>query len=480
MTQLSPRVRFAPSPTGYLHVGGLRTALYNYLFARRFGGRLILRIEDTDRTRFVDGATENLISTLAWAGLQFDEGPEIGGDFGPYIQSERTALYRDHARQLLDEGKAYRCFCSSEELDASRKKLAAEKKVQSYDRRCRAFSEEEVQRRLDEGLPFTIRMKVPLIGELHFHDLIRDEITVQFDSIDDQVLMKSDGFPTYHLANVVDDHHMGITHVIRGEEWLPSTPKHILLYEFFGWQPPAFAHLPLLLNEDRTKLSKRQGDVAVEDYKNKGFLPAALLNFVALLGWNPGDDREIFSLGQLEDIFSLERVSRAGAVFDMEKLRWFNTQYLRALAPAELAAECGPWMRAAGFDTGDPERTETVAYAFAGYLTLPSDIGAHLRFLTITQVALENDEDRDLVASNDSQTVLAHFSDLAQTHEPWESDAIKAMIKQVQTDTGIKGKNLFMPLRLALSAAQHGPDLGLMAELLGRDACIRRVRAQLM
>ncbi|MFZ1730050.1 MAG: glutamate--tRNA ligase [Bacteroidota bacterium] len=480
MTQLPPRVRFAPSPTGYLHIGGLRTALYNYLFARRFGGQIILRIEDTDRSRFVEGAAENLVSTLAWAGLHFDEGPGTESDCGPYVQSERSELYRAHAQQLLEKGNAYRCFCTAEELDASRQKLIAEKKDGAYDRRCRMLSETEVQQRLDEGRPFTIRLKVPMVGQMQFRDLIREDVTVHYDAIDDQVLIKSDGFPTYHLANVVDDHHMRITHVIRGEEWLPSTPKHLLLYQFFGWEPPQFAHLPLLLNEDRSKLSKRQGDVAVEDYRNKGFLPSALLNFVALLGWNPGDDREIFSLEELAAAFSLERVSKAGAVFDVEKLKWFNAQFLRALPPSELAVECGPWMRAAGFDTSDVQRTEAVAAAFASYLTLPSDIGEHLRFLTIAQVVFENTEDRDLLASKDSQKVLARFAVLSETQEPWEGDAIKAMIKQVQADSGIKGKGLFMPLRLAISAEQHGPDLGLMMELLGRDTCIRRVRAQLI
>jgi glutamyl-tRNA synthetase len=480
MTQLSPRVRFAPSPTGYLHVGGLRTALYNYLFARRLGGQVILRIEDTDRSRFVDGAMESLIETLAWAGLHFDEGPGLEGDCGPYIQSQRSELYSLHAQKLLDDGNAYRCFCTAETLEASRRKLSAEKKDQAYDRRCRVLSATDVQQRMDEGLPFTIRLKVPTVGQMEFRDLIRDDVAVHFDAIDDQVLVKSDGFPTYHLANVVDDHHMRITHVIRGEEWLPSTPKHLLLYQYFGWDAPAFAHLPLLLNEDRTKLSKRQGDVAVEDFRNKGFLPAALLNFVALLGWNPGDDREIFSLQELAEAFSLERVSKSGAVFDIEKLKWFNAQYLRALPTPTLAAECGPWMRAAGFDTSDPVRTETVAAAFAKYLTLPSDIGEHLRFLTLAQVTLQNSEDRDLLASHDSQRVLIRFADLAETQEPWERDAIKAMIQQVQSDTGIKGKGLFMPLRLALSAEQHGPDLGLMAELLGRDACIRRARIHLL
>ena len=253
----------------------------------------------------------------------------------------------------------------------------------------------------------------------------------------------------------------------------------MLLYEFFGWEAPAFAHLPLLLNEDRSKLSKRQGDVAVEDYRNKGFLPSALVNFVALLGWNPGDDREMFTLAELEQVFSLDRVSKAGAVFDIEKLKWFNAQYMRALPAAQLAELCAPWMQEVGFDTSDAARTETVAASFVNYVSLPSEIGPHLRFLTVGEIALENDDDRATVSTEEARRVLACFVELASVQEMWERNALKEMIKRVQTDTGVKGKGLFMPLRLALSGEQHGPDLGLVAELLGRDTAIARVRALL-
>jgi len=473
------RVRFAPSPTGFLHVGGLRTALYNVLFARKHGGSAVLRIEDTDRSRYVEGAVENLLSTLEWAGLRFDEGPEQGGASGPYVQSERSDLYRAHAEQLLAEGKAYRCFCSPDELAASRERQLAEKKDPTYDRRCRMLSEAEISEKRDAGLPFTVRMKVPLAGQLQFRDLVRGDITVHYDVIDDQVLLKSDGYPTYHLANVVDDHHMQISHVIRGEEWLPSTAKHMLLYEFFGWAPPQFAHLPLLLNQDRSKLSKRQGDVAVEDYREKGYLPEALINFVALLGWNPGDDREMFTLAELEKEFSLERVGKAGAVFDVEKLKWFNGQYLRALPAEDLVEICGPWMREAGFDTTDAARTRSVVSSLTNYLTLPSDITEHLGLFTGGPVHITGEEALDLVADAPAQQVFTRFVELAAELEDWRGESIKAMIKAIQKDTGVKGKQLFMPLRLALTAEEHGPDLGMIAELLGRDETISRIRAQL-
>ncbi|MCB2203745.1 glutamate--tRNA ligase [bacterium] len=472
------RVRFAPSPTGFLHVGGLRTALYNVLFARKHGGTAVLRIEDTDRSRYVEGAVENLIDTLAWAGLSFDEGPVRGGKHGPYVQSERTELYRRHAQQLLDEGKAYRCFCTPEELTASRERQVMEKKDPTYDRRCRMLSENDLQQKLDAGLPYTIRMKIPLAGQLQFRDLIREDITVHYDVIDDQVLLKSDGFPTYHLANVIDDHDMQISHVIRGEEWLPSTAKHLLLYEFFGWTPPQFAHLPLLLNQDRSKLSKRQGDVAVEDYRGKGFLPEALINFVALLGWNPGDDRELFTLDQLQQEFSLERVGKAGAVFDMDKLRWFNGQYLRSLPVERLAEICAPYMEAEGFDTSDSERTRSVVAALVNYLTLPEDITEHLSLFLRDGVGQLGEDAHAMLMSEEAQRVFTRFTEVAPELKDWKADTIKAMIKSIQKDTGVKGKQLFMPLRLALTGEEHGPDLGMIAELLGRETAISRIAAQ--
>ncbi len=330
------RVRFAPSPTGYLHVGGLRTALYNFLFARKSGGKFILRIEDTDRARFVEGAVENLISTLRWAGLEYDEGPGIGGEFGPYVQSERTEIYKKHIDLLIENGTAYRCFCTPERLDQMRKAHDLNRGIPKYDRTCLRLSEKEIQDNVAEGKKFVVRMKVPDSTMVRFSDIIRGEVEFSSEQIDDQVLIKSDGYPTYHLANVVDDHLMQISHVIRGEEWLSSTPKHVLLYQFFGWDMPQFAHLPLLLNPDRSKLSKRQGDVAVEDYRAKGYLNEALVNFIALLGWNPGDDREIFAIDELEKEFSLEKVNKAGAIFNFEKLNWLNFQHLRRKSDDEV------------------------------------------------------------------------------------------------------------------------------------------------
>lgn len=330
------RTRFAPSPTGFLHVGGLRTALYSFLFAKKNDGQFILRIEDTDQSRQVETAVENLISTLNWANLTYDEGPEKEGAFGPYIQSQRLPIYQKHAKQLIEQDHAYYCFCSAERLEQVRQRKIAAKLPPAYDRQCRNLDPKITAERIANGEKFVIRMKVPLEGESTFTDLIRGVVNINYKNIDDQVLLKSDGFPTYHLAVVIDDHYMQISHVIRGEEWLSSTPKHLLLYAYFTWQAPQFAHIPLLLNPDKSKLSKRQGDVAVEDYIKKGFTQEALVNFIALLGWNPGTTREIFSLEDLIQEFSLDRVGKSGAIFNIEKLSWINHKWLTSYDPEKL------------------------------------------------------------------------------------------------------------------------------------------------
>jgi len=333
----SVRVRFAPSPTGYLHVGGLRTALYNYLFARKNGGKFVLRIEDTDRNRYVEGAVDNLLSALKWCGLDFDEGPEAGGCFGPYLQSQRLDTYQKHIQELIVKGDAYYCFCTPARLEALKEEQQKQKLPQAkYDKHCLSLSKSKIEENLANKVPFVVRLNVRQNQKIIFDDIVRSRVEFESNNVDDQVLIKSDGFPTYHFANVVDDHLMEISHVIRGEEWLSSTPKHVLLYDSFGWERPIFTHLPLLLNPDRTKLSKRQGDVAVEDYRSKGFLKEALVNFVALLGWNAGDDKEFYFMNGLIENFSLERVNKAGAVFDIEKLNWLNAEHLRRKTNDEI------------------------------------------------------------------------------------------------------------------------------------------------
>lgn len=336
---MTVKTRFAPSPTGYLHVGGLRTALYAFLFARKNRGKFVLRIEDTDQNRFIEGATEHLIEMVKHFDLNYDEGPDEKDPYsnkwlglnGPYIQSQRFDLYKKYAAELIAKDGAYYCFCSAERLTKLREEQTLLKQPSMYDRHCRSLTQEEIDKNLAAGTAHVIRQKIPTSDIIKFKDLIRGMVKFEGKLIDDQILIKSDGFPTYHLANVVDDHLMETTHVIRGEEWLPSTPKHIWLYQAFGWQPPEFAHIPLLLNADRSKLSKRQGDVSVESYLEKGYQEEAILNFIAFLGWHPGGDleNEVFTLQELIDHFSLEKVHKAGAIFDLSKLDWFDWQWRR-------------------------------------------------------------------------------------------------------------------------------------------------------
>lgn len=489
------RTRFAPSPTGFLHVGGLRTALYNFLFAKKYNGRFILRIEDTDQRRKVAGAVENLLATLEWAGVKPDEGPQIGGDFGPYVQSERLQLYRDYAQELLEKGHAYYCFCSAERLKKLKEWQIAQKIPPRYDNHCRSLSAEEIQSHLSSGEKHIIRMKIPSAGSIEIDDLIRGKVTFPVSQIDDQVLLKSDGYPTYHLANVVDDHLMQISHVIRGEEWLPSTPKHVLLYRYFGWELPQFAHLSLLLNPDKSKLSKRQGDVAVEDYRRKGYLPEALINFLALLGWNPGDDREIFSLDELIREFSLERVSHSGAIFNIEKLNWMNGIYIRNLSLERLWEYAKPYLEECLHQPGvderahwDEARLKAVLNSVKDGLSNFSEIPQKTAFYFASSISYEAPEIQDYLTTPESITVLKTLIPLIDStginqtdgEKPdFNSDSFIAAVRNVQKATGIKGKPLWMTIRVALTGTTQGPEIHQIASIIGRETCIKRLEAAL-
>ncbi len=345
--------RIAPSPTGYMHIGSLRTALYNYFYAKKHGGKFLLRVEDTDRTRYVEGSVEALIRMFHRMGIVYDEGPFIEqnrlvekGEHGPYFQSERLSLYAEYAKKLIEKEGAYYCFCSADRLKEVREIQQAAKQPTKYDRHCKGLSQEEIQSRLQKNEPHVIRLFVPN-GSTVFHDEIRGDIQIENSEIDDQVLMKTDGFPTYHLGVVVDDHLMNVTHVIRAEEWISSTPKHIILYQLFGWDLPVYAHLPLILNKDRSKLSKRQGDVAVEDFLDKGYLPEALINYISLLGFNPSGEKEIYTLAELIEGFDLSRVNKSGAIFDVEKLMWVNGEYLKQKTLEELMELVTPFLKKA-------------------------------------------------------------------------------------------------------------------------------------
>jgi glutamyl-tRNA synthetase len=468
------RVRFAPSPTGYLHVGGLRTALYNFLFARHNGGVFILRIEDTDRNRYVEGAVENLIETLHWAGLDYDEGPGKGGVAGPYVQSERLALYREHALKLVDSGKAYYAFDTPEELEAMRKQHEGSGLPVRHERLVPALSREEVERKLAAGIPAVIRMTVPENEAVAFDDIIRGRVEFSSEQLDNQVLVKSDGYPTYHLANVVDDHCMGVTHVVRGEEWLSSTPKHVLLYRYFGWDLPVFAHLPLLLNPDKTKLSKRQGDVAVEDYRKKGYLPEALVNFVALLGWNPGDEGEVFSLEELVREFSLERVGKSGAVFNLEKLNWMNAVHLRSRPDEELARLVLPALEAAGLGGQSHEYMVRVVRLMRERIEMPSDLAEKGGYF-FRDPETYDEQSKKKNWKPDSANQLTAVRDALAGIEQFDHASVEGAVRRVAEQAGVGASKLIHPLRLAVTGLSGGPGLFELMVVLGKDACLRRI-----
>ena len=462
------RVRFAPSPTGFVHVGSLRTALYNYLFAKHNQGDFILRIEDTDQTRFVEGAVENLISTLKWSGLDYDEGPEKDGKYGPYFQSQRKEIYNSHIKYLLDNDNAYRCFCSAERLDQLRNEQVEKNIDPKYDGKCRKLNKNESEKKAEHE-SYVIRLKVPEQGETIVDDIIRGKVSFQNDLIDDQVLIKSDGYPTYHFANVVDDHLMQISHVIRGEEWLPSTPKHLILYKCFGWELPQFAHLPLLLNPDKSKLSKRQGDVAVEDYRIKGFLPQAMNNFVALLGWNKGDNQEIFSMHELIEHFSLERVNKAGSVFNAEKLNWMNGMYLRNLPDSEYLEIALEKMKSFGYDTGEILKNEAIALSFKERITTINDLKEKASIFFEEGIKIYENEALGWIKKPTSQKVFSFMLKELENISEVNLDVFKKVMKNVQQQSGVKGQDLWMPVRAAMTGMISGPELPIVIEIFGKQ-----------
>lgn len=497
------RVRFAPSPTGYLHIGGLRTALYNELFALHEGGTFILRIEDTDRSRYVEGAVESLLRTLSRCGVVPAEGPYLAedgsvlerGDKGPYVQSKRLDIYKEHVDLLLKNGHAYRCFCSSERLEQVKQGQAAAKLPVMYDRKCRVMSAEETAAEFAKGNPHVIRMKMPVEGSTRFTDLIRGEVEFENALIDDQVLMKSDGFPTYHLANVVDDHLMGISHVIRAEEWLPSTPKHLELYVAFGWEAPRFAHLPLLLNPDRSKLSKRQGDVAAEDYLDKGYLPEALVNFVALMGWNPSGDREIYAKEEFVKEFHVEKVNKAGAVFNREKLEWTNREYLKAMTPPRLAEFATPFFEKAGvlrqegggfvacdgfgrYTRTDVEKAVSLEQR---RVTTLAELPEATKYLFEREVKLDPaiiawKKSTPEAAKERLSGVLALLAEMSES-EFDEAKSIETKVAALIAEKGWANGDTLWPMRVSLTGREQSPSPFVVAWALGKERTIARITA---
>lgn len=472
------RVRFAPSPTGYLHVGGLRTALYNYLFAKKNNGKFILRIEDTDRNRYVEGAVENLIAALKWAGLEYDEGPDVGGSYGPYMQSQRLDIYKKYADELIKNGHAYYCFCTPERLQKLREEQEKQKLPQAkYDKFCLSLSKDEIEDKLKNNTPYVIRLNVKPNQKIVFNDIIRERVEFDSNNVDDQVLIKSDGYPTYHLANVVDDHLMKISHVIRGEEWLSSTPKHVLLYDAFGWERPNFAHLPLLLNPDKSKLSKRQGDVAVEDYRDKGYLKEALINFVALLGWNAGDDQEFYYINELIEKFTLERVNKAGAVFDLQKLNWLNAEHLRKKSNDELLLLLKKEIQNSelAIENYNDHFLILIIDAMKERVSFVREFITSCIYFYTPPVEYEQKS----VEKNWKSDTVEHLQKLreefSKLNNPTKEDFEQALTKLSEELNIGKGK-LIHPLRLAVSGQSTGPGLYDILFILGKDEVITRIQ----
>ncbi len=489
------RVRFAPSPTGPLHMGGVRTALYNYLFAKKHKGTFIIRIEDTDQTRFVPGAQEYILDSLKWCGISPEEGPGIGGDYGPYIQSERKSSYLDFANQLIENEKAYYAFDSSEDLDRMR---AEAKKMGMPNWQYNGVSRmnmknsltlptSEVNRLLEEGVPYVIRMKMPRNEEIRFEDAIRGWVVVNTNNLDDKVLFKSDGMPTYHLANIVDDHAMKISHVIRGEEWLPSAPLHVLLYDAFEWQRPTFAHLPLLLKPDGNgKLSKRDGDrlgfpvfpidwttkegELYSGYREKGYLPEAFINMLAFLGWNPGTEKEIFSLEELVEAFSLERVSKAGAKFDPEKTKWFQQQYLRSTSDSHLAEIISESSEI----NISKEKLESICALMKERATFPKDILEDGSYL----MSAPNSYDEKMISKkwkSNTHEIMSDWKMILDQLESFDADTIESSFKQFLSSNELGFGAVLLPFRILVTGVGAGPGMFDIAAYLGKDEVLSRM-----
>lgn len=495
------RVRFAPSPTGVLHIGGVRTALYNYLFAKKHGGKFILRIEDTDQTRFVDGAEQYIKDALAWCGIQIDEGTDQGGEYAPYKQSERKELYKKYAQQMIDEGTAYYAFDTLEELDEMRETLkAAKANSLNYNSITRntmknslTLSAEEVQQRLDSGDPYVIRIKVPAKEDIRLNDMIRGWVNVHTSTMDDKVLMKSDGMPTYHLANVVDDYLMKITHVIRGEEWLPSAPLHVLLYRYLGWENsmPQFAHLPLLLKPDGNgKLSKRDAakhgfpifpmewkateeDASLKGFKEEGYLSEAFVNFLALLGWNPGTENEIFSLDELVEAFTIERVSKAGAKFDIDKAIWFNQQYIRKMNPSDLAALLLEQTKAEGI-TCDEAKAQSIAELLQERIDFTPELLSKGKYFFEAPTEYVD----KVVRKKWDDTAKAVFKTLAEqvAGKSLQAEDFQSNLEQAVEAHDTKVGMVMQILRIAITGEAGGPDLMKIMEVLGTNEIADRIK----
>ena len=472
------RTRYAPSPTGFMHVGNLRTALYEYLIAKSQDGTFVLRIEDTDQERYVEGAVDVIYNTLRTAGLKHDEGPDIGGEYGPYVQSERKDMYRPFAERLIEEGKAYRCFCSKERLEALRE--TEEYAQGGYDRHCRDLPEEEIQKLLAEGVPYVIRQKMPIEGETTFTDAVYGEITAPNSELQDQILIKTDGYPTYNFANVIDDHTMGITHVVRGCEYLSSTPKYNLLYDSFGWEIPTYVHLPLIMGKDAddkiSKLSKRHGSTGFEDLIQEGYLPEAIINYIALLGWCPKDNQELFTLKELEKVFSIDGISKSPAVFDYNKLEWFNGEYIKAMTPEQFEQTAKPYiLQAIGDKPLDTLKLASILQQRTTKLTqIPDTIGFFAELPQYTKDMFVNKKSKTNL-ENSPVMLKAVYEELAALDD-WSHDSLHDLLINLAVKLGVKNGTVMWPARIALSGKTITPGGAIeILDILGKEESLARL-----
>jgi len=471
------RTRFAPSPTGYMHIGNLRTALYAYLLAKKDGGDFILRIEDTDQERYVDGAVDLIYKTMKETGLIHDEGPDIGGDFGPYVQSDRRNIYKEYAEKLVELGGAYYCFCDKERLDALRKQQEEAKVMPKYDGHCAKLSKEEIEEKIKAGVPYVIRQKIPRRGTTSFVDEIFGKITVDNATLDDNVLLKSDGLPTYNFANVVDDHLMNITHIIRGSEYLSSTPKYNLLYESFGWEIPTYIHVSPVMKDAHKKLSKREGDASYEDFINKGYLKDAIINYIALLGWSPGGEQEIFTMDELISAFDLSGISKSPAIFDIQKLNWLNGEYIRKMSSDEFYEIALPYIKQAiKNELIDTKKISDLLHQRCEKL---SDIPEQIDFFDALpeyspelycHKKMKTNEENSLVSLKEILPVLEGLTD-------WNYDTIHEALFELIAKLEVKNGLILWPLRVAVSGKSFTPGGGVeLADILGKEETLERVR----
>ena len=469
------RTRYAPSPTGYMHIGNLRTAIFEYLLAKKYDGDFILRIEDTDQERQVEGAIDFIYNTLDICGFKIDEGPNNEKGYGPYIQSQRKDIYKEYALKLVEMDKAYYCFCSEEELANMRARADERKKPFLYDGRCSRLSKEKIEENLKNGVPYVIRQKMPKTGETLVEDVIYGKIKIDNSILDDQILLKSDGFPTYNFANVIDDHLMEITHVIRGKEYLDQTAKYNLLYEAFGWEKPTYIHVAMVLGEDGNKLSKRNGDASFMDLYNQGYLPSAVVNYLVLLGWSPENNQEIFTMEELIKNFNEKRISKSSSQYDVKKLQWFNHHYINNMNDEDYLN----WIKK--YFTNDctgksEEWINRLLLIYKSHLNYGNEINELTKKFFDTNFEIEQDAKEFMDSDPQTKEVVKVFKECIENTTEWTVDALANVINEVKEKAGVKGKMLYMPIRIAASGIMHGPELADTLYLIGKDEILRRVK----